>query len=162
MTFSPLVIGSISVTLVLCSRSYIANSTFSPLVIGSISVTHLGPIVPTVYKIFQSPCHRVNQCNSWGITVGRLISDFQSPCHRVNQCNQKTYEQVLLEWQEIFQSPCHRVNQCNQSPLDLPRRGFPSFQSPCHRVNQCNQLKDGIRQKIDYILSVPLSSGQSV
>ena len=61
-----------------------------------------------------------------------------------------------------FQSPCHRVNQCNEMPVDGYMEVQIDFQSPCHRVNQCNG-KCITTPLVDRdVLSVPLSSGQSV
>ncbi len=66
--FSPLVIGSRSVTEFTNWLLEMALLPFSPLVIGSRSVTNHGTgLAPVPYLFFQSPSHRVKECNVVGI-----------------------------------------------------------------------------------------------
>jgi len=63
-TFSPLSIGSLSVTEALEETLNIIARSFSPLSIGSLSVTTLQKNIFWRYgKCFQSPFYRVFECN---------------------------------------------------------------------------------------------------
>ena len=62
-TFSPLFIGSRNVTVNFISRST-GTATFSPLFIGSRNVTEDRCHSSRTEGIFQSPFHRVKECNA--------------------------------------------------------------------------------------------------
>ena len=87
--------------------------SFSPLLIGSSNATPT-PFVPSGNtSVFQSPTHRVKQCNLFLILVINLYSlTFQSPTHRVKQCN-RCWHHHSPSLACLFQSPTHRVKQCN-------------------------------------------------
>ena len=64
-TFSPLSIGSLSVTKNNILNLIVAINTFSPLSIGSLSVTSgIQQVFSVDYILFQSPFYRVFECNS--------------------------------------------------------------------------------------------------
>ena len=137
MSFSPLVIGSISVTGEQRCKASKIYFTFSPLVIGSISVT--------LAAFFRTP--------KWYRTFSPLVIGSISV----------TFFSISLISAILSFSPLV-IGSISVTATPRPRNtgSLYSFQSPCHRVNQCNlsaELKSGIRKQE---LSVPLSSGQSV
>ena len=70
--FSPLSIGSLSVTTVFLFITVEMMRTFSPLSIGSLSVTIMPYLLEgMLIAVFQSPFYRVFECNSM---VSRLTS----------------------------------------------------------------------------------------
>ena len=80
LTFSPLSIGSLSVTEVQCLLVLPEAWSFSPLSIGSLSVTIELDIIALCGDLtFQSPFYRVFECNRMKVFILLQISFLSVP-----------------------------------------------------------------------------------
>ena len=105
--------------------------SFSPLSIGSLSVTMWFECYRGPFNInFQSPFYRVFECNLTNEKGNLLIEVpvFQSPFYRVFECNCKKRPGESVE--RPFQSPFYRVFECNLLNSGLLPLFYPKLSVP--------------------------------
>ena len=89
------------------------------------------------HEHFQSPVHRVSQCNR--VNGWKRVREYLtfSPLF-IGSLNVTSAIRPGVHHRRHFQSPVHRVSQCNFL-VDDGNKLFGVFQSPVHRVSQCNR-----------------------
>jgi len=132
---------------------------FSPLFTGSSTATRRRSWARLVAQfLFQSPIHRVIDCNSSGRLPWQLCHDHFSPLFTGSSTATRSRSAGCPPARPSFQSPIHRVIDCNPTVKDMLRRTAQYF-SPLFTGSSTATVWVKAKDLRPGMISVPYSQG---